>query len=154
MEKITKEKTTSYVVYRAFDGEEFNTEEECKKYENSARGVISTKYADIPKVITNEYAMLSGFGSEDNVIEIVKVRDDNDINAILQMYIFHNYMNSSNVNCSRELEILNKCKEESIAVIVYRGYDDDSFWISGTYNKLYEGLDKIKEEITNLGKND
>lgn len=154
MEKITKEKTTFCTVYKAFDGKEFNTEEECRKYENSAFGVISARYADIPKVITNEYALLNGFGSEENNVEVVKVRNDSDINAILQMYIHYNYTTSSNVECPRELEILNKCREENICAVIGRGYDDDSFWIFGTYNKLYEGLDKIKEEITNLGNND
>lgn len=150
MEKITKEKTTFCTVYKAFDGKEFNTEEECRKYENSAYGVISARYAAIPKVITNEYALLSGFGSEESNIEIVKVRDDSDVNVILQMYIYYNYTNSSNVECPRELEILNKCKEENTYVVIGRSYDDESFWISGTYNKLYEGLDKIKEQIANL----
>ena len=44
MQVIKKERINVYEVYAAMDGTEFNTVEECRKYENSAKCVLLSKY--------------------------------------------------------------------------------------------------------------
>ena len=43
MKEITKEVKNTYTVYQASDGTEFNSKEECKKYEDTAKCVLLTK---------------------------------------------------------------------------------------------------------------
>ena len=47
MEKKTRELKSEYFVYVAFDGTEFAYEEDCKRYENSAEGVLLNRLSEI-----------------------------------------------------------------------------------------------------------
>lgn len=58
MEKITKQKKVDYTVFVAYDGTEFSAEtwdsdvkaqEECKQYEESAKGIIAGKAMKVLK---------------------------------------------------------------------------------------------------------
>ena len=69
MERVekTKEVKSTYFIYKAFDGTEFKEESECKKYEESAEGVILARLAD---------AMLSNTdGSHEVEVEIDESSD-------------------------------------------------------------------------------
>ena len=59
MKEIIKDKTVveHYTVYQATDGTEFNSSEECRKYEESALGVIRSKIA---KPIVYDTRKISG----------------------------------------------------------------------------------------------
>ena len=52
MERVTKERKTTYSVYVACDGTEFETEKECSDYENSAKAelIVSTDFKQRGKV--------------------------------------------------------------------------------------------------------
>lgn len=82
--KITKtiEEVTGYT---AEDGTRFygaNAKLECEKYENTAKAVINTMYKKIPKVESSEYGIFDYCGSEENPVDIIYIRNTNDVDVI------------------------------------------------------------------------
>jgi hypothetical protein len=90
MQVIKKEKITTYEIYSAMDGTEFNTIEECRKYENSAKCVLLTKYKECCDVITSSEEELFYVGSCDNIIDVVKMNKPEAITVILQLISIYN----------------------------------------------------------------
>ena len=70
-------------VFIAGDGTEFSLEDECKKYEESAKYAVKQLIRNIPREDTNCVGQdfLSSFGYEDNIIAF-KVRNTDDVEAI------------------------------------------------------------------------
>ena len=66
MKEVTKERTNieRYIVYQAIDGTEFTSKEECRKYEDSARGVLLHKLRDC--IYTTEIDAWSLMGGMDD----------------------------------------------------------------------------------------
>ena len=89
MERITKERKTTYSVYVACDGTEFDTEKACVEYENSAQGVLFARYKSCVINTFSEYELFN-VGSDENYIDVVKMETDSDINTILQLQILFN----------------------------------------------------------------
>jgi len=91
MKEVIKERTKveKYTVYEAVDGTEFNTIEECQKYDNSAKGVLRGKLKDL--IVNDKYNGwdLMG-GNEDHNIIAVKVPTEADIDIVLQNYYLDN----------------------------------------------------------------
>lgn len=86
MKKIEKEVVTKVVEgYEAMDGTMFYDEEQCKKYEQSAIGIIKGR---VKKFVINEGTEcgLLGTGSDENTVWVCKPTTEADIDAIKQMY--------------------------------------------------------------------
>ena len=54
MKEIIKEVKNTYTVYQAIDGTEFDSKEECKKYEDTAKCLLLTKYRPLVKKTVTE----------------------------------------------------------------------------------------------------
>lgn len=80
-ETITKEVTVTK--YQAFDGEKFDTEEECQKYENSAAGVLFCKIDDF--TVKTDCAFEPDEGGE-NTYKAVIPRNQRDIDLLNQLW--------------------------------------------------------------------
>ena len=160
MKTIERVKTieSKYNVYVANDGTEFNNAEECKKYEESAYGVLNMKYKELVVGTTDEYA-LSGVGCEDHSVQILKVGTQQDADIVMQMYFLINPNikngNEEGKECyvtwvNRAKELLKNAIEEDDYLFIGRGYDDEEcFWFIGTRASI---LAKINETISNLSK--
>ena len=76
-------------IYIADDGTEFNNEEECKKYERTADGVINaafekTKFGNVIYGLGDRFCQ---FGCDENMF-CVHITDEHDLNAV-NMWVSH-----------------------------------------------------------------
>ena len=160
MKTIEKTKTieSKYNVYVANDGTEFTIEEECKKYEESAYGVLNLKYKELVVGNTNEESLF-GVGCCEDCVDIVKVKTQQDADVVMQMYLIVNPSVKRGIDnndtypmkwVNRAKELLKNAIEEDDYLFIGRGYDDEEcFWFIGTRASI---LAKINETISNLSK--
>lgn len=152
MKKLEINKTVKEIFYEAVDGTTFTSENECKKYEESAKCLLLFKYKSL--VIQKDLRETDFYdvGCEDDYIDIVKLTKDSDSDIIIQLFCLFNTHYSSDE--SRLLKIKQDC-EEAIAyndyLIIYRGYDREkgSFWIRGTIRSLFNHMYSFTENENN-----
>lgn len=153
MKEIQKEivKKSTVTIYVANDGTEFSDREECKKYDESALGVLLAKYSQ--KVIkTSDEFSLFGFGSEDNVIEIIRFEKEADKDIVLQIFLLENPHFNNDENKDRLEKLMarmNKALEDHDIVFIGRSYDGDGFWFEGSRQEhinVLHNIDKPKDE--------
>ena len=148
MQIIKKERINVYEVYAAMDGTEFNTIDECRKYENSAKCVLLTKYNECCDIVTSNEEKIFYVGSADNTMDIVKMNKPEAVTVILQLISLYNpYTRKEDLD--NRLRILQEYYEKGSTFFISRGYNDDEFWLL-TYD-LEDRLNHIAK-ICNLGK--
>lgn len=147
MKKIQKERKSCYDVFVAVDGTEFLTEEECKKYEESAYGVLMARYKKLIVKSGTEYDLVPS-GSEDNSCEVVKVETQADADTVLQLYLLINphIAKAESDFCmnwrERAEKLCSRALAENDYLIMCHGYEyNDNFWFIGTRNSVKEGID-------------
>ena len=126
--------------YEANDGIVFDSIEECERYEASAKCVLLSKYKELQVKFINEEDMF-GLGSPEYWLSVAKLRNESDIDLVMQLYcLFHTY-DSKNEEALKNAR--NKCKEavkNGDLLLINRGYEYDeydSFFIMDTLtNKL------------------
>lgn len=156
MKEIKQEvQKVEYVTkYEATDGTLFDDADECRKYENSARAVLLTRYKTL---VINKFCEedLFGVGSCDYGIDIVKITDSEDIDLVLQLLILYNpHIGKDQERLASYRKQLNTAMEDDDVVFIGRGYDDDdNFYIMDSLinflNKIVKKCDpgsKIKIE--------
>jgi hypothetical protein len=148
MQVIKKERINVYEVYAAMDGTEFNTIEECRKYENSAKCVLLAKYKEYCDVIESNEEDIFYVGSCDNTIDIVKMNKPEAVSVILQLISLYN-PNSCKGDMDNRLKMLQEYYEKGSTFFISRGYDEDEFWLL-----KYDLEDRLNHiaKMCNLGK--
>lgn len=145
MEKITKERVTTYDMYKAVDGTEFTVKEECAIYEETAKCNLLTKYNKLVSCQTDEYELFTE--NEDLIVDIVPINDKSTIDIIIQLYKLF--------NPTQKLDYFNKLRSklESLSLpdtlLIGRGstYDGcDGFYI---LTSLQELIKKVNIHETN-----
>ena len=121
------------IQYQALDGTLFFDEEECKKYDNSAKCVIRARLLELATKHTNAYGLFPG-GSEDYEAFVVTPTSDHDIDTVRQFMS----MVSLKYNPDYEPTITKDDKGKTLVIIV--GYDED--WVEARY------LDQIIFDLT------
>ena len=145
-ERTVKEVKITYI---AIDGTEFVNEEECAKYEETAKCVLLSKYRPLIIKSTTDYGVF-GVGNDDATLEIVKITKREDIDVLLQLYRLYNphlekpaykeYIDDAAKKISSALQ-------GSGFVFVGRGCDDDCFWIIGSQDSVIQEIkDACKPE--------
>lgn len=140
MKKNEIKRTVEEVVrveYIAEDGQVFNSEEECEKYEESALFVVKSKLKKLTNKWTSMYMFLEE-GSDECELEIFDVQTEEDLEN-LRRYLYLKAMK----NGARD-EDINNCftsvdgKRENFVfdsvtigheVMVFWAYDNDWFWV-------------------------
>lgn len=147
MKEITKENKSTYTVYQATDGTEFNSKEECQKYEDTAKCVLLTKYKPLVKRSDSEYNIFNT-GSDEYIIDILRpLSTESDIDIIIQLCRLHNggckIKDDYYDNIRSRLEGCLRLKD---TVLIGRGteYDGyDSFYVLTTLQEISNRI--IKE---------
>ena len=130
IKEIKRTRTIEEVIrteYIADDGEVFYNENECKKYEESARFVLSKKVKRILRCNTND---LNYEASDEYDSEIFNVETQEDLGN-LKRYL---YLTIKNDFSSYEWEQLEESMKEVTfghEVIIHWHYDHDGFYICG-----------------------
>lgn len=156
--KIVKvDKIHTIEEYEAIDGTRFPDKAECEIYERSAKCLLLSKYNKL--VIKKDFEFnIFGCGSEDGYVDIVKLHDKKDIDVIMQtLGVINPHMLKDNnkEKYDKYQDILEKACSEDDLVFIFRGCEDDGFWIEGTLsNRIYNitracGYD-IKYELMEL----
>ena len=99
--------------YESFDGNLWDTKEECEKYEKSAEGVLKLKFQDL--IVAKEEAWDLMRGYEDNDVIGLKLTKEEDKNTVLQLYLL------LNPHLLEEKETYKKWLEQ------YRSYIDEVY---------------------------
>lgn len=152
MEIVSRERVQKsvYNVYIANDGTEFQDKEECKKYEESAEGVLMAKIKHlVVKDISEEEFW--GFGSCDNTVWVIKAESQEDVDTIMQAYFLMNPSAKRDENkdrTERARAMAQRSFVEKECLFVGRGWEMDCFWFIGTPSTMKEDLDKfcVKKE--------
>jgi hypothetical protein len=111
---------TPIVVYQAYDGTEFSTEDECKKYENSATTVLISKLSDC---VIGEPSDTGWFDlSEDNDYKTLVPTTLFQINVMNQLYFM--YEGKGRMEPKFTKDDINK-----IVLLGYRYYGPDPDWV-------------------------
>ena len=130
--------------YIAFDGQKFETEEECKKYEGSAFAVVKNK---LKRIVVDNLDEVNPEGCGDSEIEIFDISTADQLDNLKQYAMlkieFHNpYMTSKGIeNNAKNLNSLTYGHE----VMICWSYNYDTVWCYGdgsikAYGNYFEGL--------------
>ena len=97
MKEVKETIKTEYTVikYQSFDGEKFDTEEECQKYENSAAGVLFCKIDDF--TVKADCAFEPDEGSDENKYKAVIPRNQRDIDLLNQLWKLYSGRNREDI---------------------------------------------------------
>ena len=148
MKEIKKEKKSTYIytVYQAVDGTEFNSEEECQKYEGTAKCLLLTKYKPLVKRTASEYDIFNT-GSDEYMIDILQyLSSESDIDILIQLHKL--YCSSRKFNddfYDKMRSKLEKCLKNRDIVLIGRGteYDGyDNFYILTTLQDITDNITK------------
>lgn len=151
----------SYVTkYEALDGTVFDSLEECKKYEASAKAALLARYKELEVKMVSEYNLF-GVGSEEYYVSVVKLRNESDVDLMTQLYfLFNPRYESDSCHIEEARSIFRKAVATEDFLIINRGceYDHfDAFWIFGlltdTLNTIVKACDpgsiiEIKDDLT------
>jgi hypothetical protein len=147
MKKITVEKTTKVVMYQATDGTQFTTEEECRKYEESAKCVLLTRYKPLVLNSITENELFKGSGSEEYTYDVVKINNEQDVETIIHLYMLYHRSDCyrSKDDSIRE-KVTTAYKTRDILFIGRDACGDDLFSIDYTRDELINNINKYCNE--------
>ena len=158
MKEIIKDKTIveHYTVYEAFDGEEFDNQEECKKYEGSALGVIRSKIAKLiiydTRKISGEDAWSIMGGCDDHDIIAIKMRNAADLDIVKQWLLlecpYYNNEGREELKAKR-FEIFEEAYNNGDVLIFGMNCDNEGYFINSRQNIINKlsSFDQPKEEM-------
>ncbi|UKK52698.1 hypothetical protein [Prevotella sp. E2-28] len=163
MKVETRERTNvvKYNVYVAYDGREFNDEEECKKYEESAYGVLNAKYQKLIIKSASEGDVFDGIGTDDHTTELVKIDTQADADVVMQMFLLinshltrENAPDSYKKYIARADELVQYAYNGGGPLMIGRGCEyNNSFWIIGTFSSFTAQLAKFfNDDAENVDK--
>ena len=146
MKPIESERVTKVTRYEAIDGTTFATEEECVKYEDTAKCVLLTKYKPLVKRTASECDIFNT-GSDEYMIDILQyLSSESDIDILIQLHKL--YCSSRNFNddfYNKMRSKLEKCLKNRDIVLIGRGteYDGyDNFYILTTLQDITDNITK------------
>lgn len=146
MKPIEIEKVTKVTHYEAIDGTTFTTEEECVKYEDTAKCVLLTKYKPLVKRTVSEGDIFNT-GSDEYIIDILQyLSSESDIDILIQLHRL--YCSDRNLNddfYNKMRSKLEKCLKNRDIVLIGRGteYDGyDNFYILTTLQDITDNITK------------
>ena len=142
MKEVSIEQKTYIKKWEATDRTQFNSREDCEKYEDSAKCVILTKYKDFVIKESDEYHLF-GVGNEDCQVDVVRVPNEKAIDVIFQAFCFFRDWDSDE-NKEKARKIITNAFEYNDFLLIGNDYELNNFYIIGT---LSDVIEKIKERV-------
>ena len=157
MKQVSVKEEISVTYWEAIDGTRFKDQAECEIYERSAKCLLLSKYNRLVIKKTFEFNIF-GCGSEDGYVDIVKLHSKKDIEIIMQtLGVINPHMlkEDSKERYDKYQDILEKACSENDLVFIFRGYDNNSFYIEGALSDRIYNIAKacghtIKYELMEL----
>ena len=148
MKEVIKERTNveKYKVYQASDGTEFMNYEECRKYEDSALGVVRGNVAKLIVGRSNDAWELMG-GNDDNSVIAIKMNCAADVDLVKQLFLLeHPYYNSDERKEAKQkkFDIIEDAYNNNDVVLFGINCDGDYYFINSRLNIIsnLNSLDK------------
>ena len=135
--------------YESFDGNLFDTKEECEKYEKSAEGVLKLKFQDLIVAKEDAWDLMRGY--EDNDVIGLKLTKEEDKDTVLQLYLFLNpHLLNDSERYKEYLEqyksYINDAFEKKDLLLMGINCERDYYFI-GPRNKFIENLKNFGKPI-------
>lgn len=129
-------KQVEITVYEAVDGTQFNSADECKKYEQSAAGIIHARFNSLEKqkIDSEEIAM----GLTDCTAYIIKPKLKSDVTTIAQYISFKSGISE------QVIAMIQKAYEECKHLVILSNCNNDYIWIECI---LEDHIEKLKTFI-------
>lgn len=142
MERILVDKKETR--FKATDGTLFCDEEGCRKYEATLECIVQSRYNKL--VVKNTDACdLFYFGSDENYIDIVFIKDDKDKEAVIQQD-FLQFDKMTEYARTRADEIYSKLVVGEYNLID-RGYEHDRAYPLGTIDDIISNIRKYYDRL-------
>lgn len=145
MKPIEIEKVTKVTHYEAIDGTTFTTEEECQKYEDTAKCALLTRYKCLVKRTDSE-SYIFNTGNDEFMIDILKpLQSSSDIDIIIQLHkLYNSYRDIDYYNKLREN--LSNCLTNNDTILIGRGAEYDNYDCFCIVTTLQELTNRITKE--------
>jgi len=151
MKEIKKEiiKKEYTYQYESFDGNLWNTKEECERYEKSAEGVLKLKFQELIVDKRDAWDLMRGY--EDNDVIGVKLTKEEDKDTVLQLYLFLNpHLLNESERYKEYLEqyrsYINEAFENKDLLLMGINCEGDYYFI-GLRNKFIENLKNFGKPV-------
>lgn len=146
MKEIVKERTNveKYKVYQASDGTEFINCEECRKYEDSALGVVRGNVAKLIVGRSNNAWELMG-GNDDNSIVAIKMNCAADVDLVKHLFLLeHPYYDDESRQLLKQekFNIIDNAYNNNDVVLFGINCDGDYYFINSRQN-IIDNLDNL-----------
>lgn len=146
MKPIEIEKVTKVTHYEAIDGTTFTTEEECVKYEDTAKCVLLTKYKPLVKRTVSEDDIFNTDSNEYMIDILQYLSSESDIDILIQLHRLYCSGRKFNDDFYDKMRSkLEKCLKNRDIVLIGRGteYDGyDNFYILTTLQDITDNITK------------
>jgi hypothetical protein len=137
MKEIKNVKEQVFFTYEAIDGTTFEIKEECEKYEKTYKCLLA-KYKQIPKISCSGYNITNYSESKSYMFDIIKLRNDNDIDVIIQLFkLKYGYSCQDEIFNSMYI-ILQKYKELGKHILLERRNDTEGIYLNPSIITLEE----------------
>lgn len=147
--EVKREIVETFTYYEAADGTVFDYEEECRKYENSALGVLRGRVSKlIVSEKTNAWDLMGGY--DDNAVVAVAMPKEEDVNTLLQMIYLECPHLTSEANESKRKEIeatVLKAYEEKDVILLGINCEDEYYFINSR-NNIINKLMSLDKKVT------
>ena len=149
MKEVIKERTNveKYKVYQAPDGTEFMNYEECRKYEDSALGVVRGNVAKLIVGRTDDAWELMG-GNDDSSVIAIKMNCAADVDLVKQLFLLeHPYYDETERKelKQKKFDIIDTAYNEGDVVLFGINCDGDYYFINSRQN-IIDNLNNLTEK--------
>ena len=149
MKEVIKERTNveKYKVYQASDGAEFINYEECRKYEDSALGVVRGNVAKLIVGRSNDAWELMG-GNDDNSVIAIKMNSKADVDLVKQLFLLeHPYYDDETRQLLKQekFNIIDTAYNNGDVVLFGINCDRDYYFINSRQN-IIDNLNNLAGE--------
>jgi hypothetical protein len=149
MKEIVKEKpmVQKITMFVANDGTEFFDREECRKYEESALGVLRSKIAKLIVGKGNAWEVLGGF--DDHALVAIKMEKPEDLDTVKQFFLMEqHWYNEEGQEESKnaKFSIMDKAFKNNDYLIFGINSDGNYYFINSCKGIAYNLMDLCNDE--------
>lgn len=148
-EEIKREVVETHTMYEATDGTRFENQEECKKYEEGALGMLRARVKPLMSAPKDAWATMGGY--DDHQVVTVRIESEADYSLVLQWFFTECpwYLKENDVHKEQKQKIVDTFDKALInkdVLIFGRNCDDDYYFINSRQNIINNINNLDKEE--------
>ena len=145
MKQVYVEEVIKIPYWEACDGTRFKDKSECERYDNSAEAVLFSQYNKLVIKKASEFTIFE-CGSEDNIVELIKVPTEQSIDIVMKLYGVINpcmLRDEYKDRYNQKRDILEEAMRNNDIVFIYRGYEKECFCIEDTLTSRIKSIQEF-----------